>query len=236
MKKIIYLVLLLATKVIAQDYAAYELPEYTAVVNDSTDVLYIDDSGIDKHIKMPTLINLVSDSVAALRSIMGSASGTVDTVGLPVHNEVAYWNGATDLASSSELIYYADSFKVDANLYMTDTAFATWLNLSAGDTVALLAMGSKERMDSASLTPAASKAWIENQKPFKLFFWKAKKNKALPLPYPDGTERERINAMYAYYQIEYELERANRYINRLWNWIFILSVFFVGYVIYKHEK
>lgn len=42
------------------DYYAKDLPEYTTISNDSTDVLYIDDSGIDKHLEMPTLISYIA--------------------------------------------------------------------------------------------------------------------------------------------------------------------------------
>lgn len=69
MKKLLVILLLITVAVYAkaQDAYAKDLPEYTTVANDSTDVLYIDDSGIDKHIEMPTLIKLVSDSTNQLR-------------------------------------------------------------------------------------------------------------------------------------------------------------------------
>lgn len=59
--------------VLAQDKYPYELPEYTTVANDSTDVLYIDDSGIDKHIKMPTLLGAINDTADQLRIEIDSA-------------------------------------------------------------------------------------------------------------------------------------------------------------------
>ena len=50
MKKILFILCFLTGWYLAaKDYAAYELPEYTAIEDDSTDVFYIDDSGIDKH-------------------------------------------------------------------------------------------------------------------------------------------------------------------------------------------
>jgi hypothetical protein len=236
MKKFIYLgLLLLGARVMAQDYAAYELPEYTAVADDSTDVLYIDDSGVDKHIEMPTFLGVIHDTADVLRSEMGTGSGIVDTTGLPVADQVAYWTSATHLGGDAGFTFDGSVITFSDSISVNGVTRYHYFNLASTDTVALLLKGSAEVLDTASLVPAA-KAWVDSQKPFKLFFWKAKKNQALPLPYPNGSERREINAMYAYYQIEYELERANRYINRMWNWMFIMTVVFVGYIIYNHEK
>lgn len=69
------------------------------------------------------------------------------------------------------------------------------------------------RVDTASLVFAA-KGWDQELKPFRRFFKESKKVKALPLPYPDGTERRQLNPVYRDYQIEFELERINRYMKR----------------------
>ena len=49
------------------------------------------------------------------------------------------------------------------------------------------------------------------------FYEKAENERALPLPYPNGTERRKINALYMGYQIEYELERLHRYHKELYD-------------------
>lgn len=130
MKKFIYLgLLLLGTKVMAQDYAAYELPEYTAVADDSTDVLYIDDSGVDKHIEMPTFIKMVHDSVHALR-VSGTGTGIVDTTGLPVANQVTYWTAAAKIGGDAGFTFDGDSIKL--GIFSPVTKYA-WLYVDSAN-------------------------------------------------------------------------------------------------------
>lgn len=113
----------------AQDYAAYELPEYTAVANDSTDVLYIDDSGVDKHIEMPTFIDLVHDSVQALR-VSGTGTGIVDTTGLPVANQVTYWTAAAKIGGDAGFTFDGDSIKL--GIFTPVTKYA-WLYVDSAN-------------------------------------------------------------------------------------------------------
>lgn len=71
MKKIIlFLFILVSIKAMAQDQYAKDLPEYDAIVNDSTDVIYIDDSGVDKHLEMPTLLAAIHDSLSDFQDFM----------------------------------------------------------------------------------------------------------------------------------------------------------------------
>lgn len=426
MKKLLFIIILINAFFIlkAQDQYPYQLPEYTAVVNDSTDVLYIDDSKVDKHIKMPTLIQLVSDSTNQLRGeladtaaqlrseisgggawavtgdmidlvsaddsvYVGDGSATekfevdgnavVDTM-KPVAikftpNILIYYSGddmyfddnSNDATALSGLIGGSSYFsKTGTTLYMTtttdnqniggntattykqkitgsqnvtgdiyledqlgvgttpnasydvtidgsrsgiyinnngpyglnitnlteigqytssttgiasqgtattgkvfqgvvsgtgtmfdanansgtnvtyylarsntdtvlsvrnDTIQFPYFDLATTDTVALLLKGFYEQLDTASLV-AASKAWTDKIPFFKRFFSKSKQAKALPLPYPNGTERREMNAMYSSYQIEYTLETLTIYINRLWNWLFVLSGIILVLIVY----
>ena len=94
MKKILLiLIVLIPLGLYAQDKYAYELPEYTVVANDSTDVLYIDDSGIDKHIEMPTFIDMVHDSTAAVRGELADSAAAL-------RGEIAGGGGWTKVGSS----------------------------------------------------------------------------------------------------------------------------------------
>lgn len=68
---LIILMLIIPGVLIAQtDYYAKDLPEYSAVVNDSTHVMYIDAGGIDKHVEMPTFLQVISDSVRLIVQAM----------------------------------------------------------------------------------------------------------------------------------------------------------------------
>jgi hypothetical protein len=99
---------------------------------------------------------------------------------------------------------------VESLTHFDDTIYVNYMNLAAGDTVALISYGITEVVDSASLVPAA-KAWTDKLEPFEVFYAKSKELKSLPLPYPNGTERRKPNAKYMAYQFEYELERNIRY-------------------------
>lgn len=66
-------------------------------------------------------------------------------------------------------------------------------------------------IDSAQFAFSASKGWDMVLEDFDTYYSKAEQLKALPLPYPNGVERRKPNAMYASYQFEFELERLTRY-------------------------
>ena len=126
-------------------------------------------------------------------------------------------NGYVGIASSGYLELNADdSVIVSRNLHLNDTLRLNYMGLAAGDTVALLAIGAKESVDSASLVPAA-RAWDDNLEPFLIFYQKSLTMKSLPLPFPNGNERRRPNAKYMAYQFEYELERSTRYMKELYD-------------------
>ena len=69
-------------------------------------------------------------------------------------------------------------------------------------------------IDSAQQVISASRGWEIELEDFDTYYSKAEQLKALPLPYPDGTERRKPNAMYANYQFEFELERLTRYLKQ----------------------
>ena len=47
---------------------------------------------------------------------------------------------------------------------------------------------------------------------FDTYYAKASELKSLPLPFPNGKERRKVNPLYANYQLEFELERLTRYL------------------------
>jgi hypothetical protein len=135
-------------------------------------------------------------------------------------NKVVQWGGQS---SNYQSVFYvvADTIKItgsskfNGTTAFLDTISLNYLNLSAGDTVGLVCVGNN-KLDSASIGSSASGGWQVKLQPYWQFYKKADKNKALPLPYPNGTERRRLNALYRDYQIEFELERLHRYLFRLW--------------------
>jgi hypothetical protein len=73
MKKIIVIILTLVPLfAMAQDKYPYELPSYT-IENDSNDLWYIDDNGIDKHLKSTEMLRVISDTANTVRSEMADS-------------------------------------------------------------------------------------------------------------------------------------------------------------------
>lgn len=66
-------------------------------------------------------------------------------------------------------------------------------------------------IDTASLAFAA-KGWEYELEDFDIYYAKASELKSLPLPFPNGKERRKVNPLYANYQLEFELERLTRYL------------------------
>lgn len=114
---------------------------------------------------------------------------------------------------------------IENKVHLNDTLFLEYLNLLSGDTVGLIMKGSRCVVDSASIS--ARKGWTDKIDPYWRFYRVSKIKKALPLPYPDGTQRREVNALHRDFQIEYELERLHRYLMRQWienkvQWIIIV--------------
>jgi hypothetical protein len=93
--------------------------------------------------------------------------------------------------------HYSDRYYSNALSAITDTMAAVWYPGGY--------------LDSAQMVISASKGWDITLEDFDTYYSKAEQLKALPLPYPNGTERRKPNAMYANYQFEFELERLTRY-------------------------
>jgi len=106
---------------------------------------------------------------------------------------------------------------------ITSDILLTKFDTDDADTVTLLLYKLTGGIDTASIVDAAD-GWTTNLLSYPEFYNKAELLMSLPLPYPDfgteeahGQDREQINAKYAYYQIEFELERLHRYLKQEWD-------------------
>jgi hypothetical protein len=149
----------------------------------------------------------------------------------------------TIFCKAQEVPFYS-SLKIYGNLTTASDLYLIKWGTSLEDTMGIVLLPTG-KVDTVLLAVQASKGWEYDLMPFYKFYNKSENLKSLPLPYPDGTERRKINVMYAYYQIEFELERLNRYLKRNWNGdlirtivIILLTIGFVynGYEIYKLKK
>lgn len=132
--------------------------------------------------------------------------------------------GNTDIDGTLNVedgVYFQDTVAMASYTHMYDSLYLDYLGLTSGDTVALIVIDG-HAVDSASLVIAA-KAWTDDLIPYEQFFEQAYEHQALPLPYPNGTERRQPNAMYMAYQFEYELERLHRYMMPLYKRISLLE-------------
>lgn len=131
--------------------------------------------------------------------------------------------GTTSSYSSNARVFQVNNYITEKLYIKNDTTVITnnlryrgdlysWKYRALTDTLGLV-LYPGGRVDTASLVFAA-KGWDYKLKPFRRFFKESKNVKALPLPYPDGTERRQLNPVYRDYQIEFELERINRYMKR----------------------
>jgi hypothetical protein len=127
-------------------------------------------------------------------------------------------SGARDVSISTDYFYIdTDSSKIYGLMRLMGQLHLNYLNLASTDTVALIAIGNEEVVDSASLVPTASKAWDVELKPWEDYYNESERLKALPLVMPNGKARRKMNAMFMPYQTEYELETHARYMDELFN-------------------
>lgn len=114
--------------------------------------------------------------------------------------------------NTTEKFYVKNDTTVATNNLKYRGDLYSWKYRTLTDTFGLV-MYPGGKVDTASLVIAAE-GWNAKLKPFDKFYYESKRLKALPLPYPDGTERRQLNPVYRDYQIEFELERLNRYLKR----------------------
>lgn len=149
----------------------------------------------------------------------GTGTGVVDTAGGQANTYVAYWVDGNTLDGEAAFAYNAtDDELTVSNVITTEELYLSQFDTDVADTVALIFYKMTGLVDTATLVDAAA-GWVIELVPYDDFYNHCLSVKSLPLPYPDlgtkeahGQDRHKINAKYAYYQIEFELERLHRYL------------------------
>lgn len=165
-----------------------------------------------------------------------SITGTDDDVTL-LSNGIVSLTGKTANMYFTGTSDFTGDLRMNGELTFNERISLNYLNLATADTCALIVKGNSEWVDTASLVSAAA-GWQAKLGNYFSFYRQSKDYKALPLPYPDGTERREFNEMYKNYQTEFELERIHRYMFRMWienkaQWLLILLL---GFGLYKVRK
>lgn len=117
------------------------------------------------------------------------------------------WDGGSTFPTGTTVLNYGGYLK-STRLYAT-TFYSNALTALTDTVAAVWYPGGK--LDSAQFAFSASKGWEIELEDFDTYYSKAEQLKALPLPYPNGTERRKMNAFHMAYQVEFELERLTRY-------------------------
>jgi hypothetical protein len=173
----------------------------------------------------------------------GGGTGVVDTAGGQANTYLAYWVDTDILDGEAELAYNAtDNELTVGNVITTEGLYLSQFDTDVADTVALILYKMTGLVDTATLVDAAA-GWEIDLIPYREFYNESWLREALPLPYPNlgtdeahGQERREINAKFAYYQIEFELERIHRYLHRFWiqkNWMWVIIGLLVCGFIYQ---
>jgi hypothetical protein len=173
----------------------------------------------------------------------GTGTGVVDTAGGQANTYLAYWVDTDILDGEAELAYNAtDNELTVGNVITTEGLYLSQFDTDVADTVALILYKMTGLVDTATLVDAAA-GWEIDLIPYREFYNESWLREALPLPYPNlgtdeahGQERREINAKFAYYQIEFELERIHRYLHRFWiqkNWMWVIIGLLVCGFIYQ---
>jgi hypothetical protein len=173
----------------------------------------------------------------------GTGTGVVDTAGGQANTYLAYWVDTDILDGEAELAYNAtDNELTVGNVITTEGLYLSQFDTDVADTVALIFYKMTGLVDTATLVDAAA-GWEIDLIPYRKFYNESWLREALPLPYPNlgtdeahGQERREINAKFAYYQIEFELERIHRYLHRFWiqkNWMWVIIGLLVCGFIYQ---
>jgi hypothetical protein len=148
-------------------------------------------------------------------------------------------NGGTQtyILGQETYIYGYNKLELHGKTNMYDTVFFHYLDMASSDTFGMVVTGANEKLKAYPLTPAAA-GWDAKLSNYWSFYKDSKLHKALPLPYPDGTERRQFNAVNQGYQTEFELERIHRYFFRMWlenkaQWLIIALLAFGLYKVRK---
>jgi hypothetical protein len=165
-----------------------------------------------------------------------AVSGANDDLNI-TSNGVVYMSGTSASFTFTSASDFNGDLTIDGSLNLSDALGLHYMNLASTDTVALICKGAGEWVDSASLVSAAA-GWQAKLGNYYSFYKDSKDHNALPLPYPNGTERREMNAIYSNYQTEFELERIHRYMFRMWienkaQWLLILLLAFGLYKVKK---
>jgi hypothetical protein len=143
----------------------------------------------------------------------------------------------TYILGDETYIYGYNKLELHGKSNMYDTVFFHYLNMTPSDTFGMVVIGANEKLKAYPLTPAAA-GWDAKLSNYWSFYKDSKLHKALPLPYPNGTERRQFNAVHKDYQTEFELERIHRYMFRMWlenkaQWLMIILLAFGLYKVRK---